>query len=107
MAHEPDGRAGGRDYRVGMVALTRGAALRRGLSELRTALPDATIGEPDQTGVFEIELRAKSFEAALEAAWDAVAAGGSDDEMAFAEHPDIPEHWRHRVASPSGSNGPT
>jgi hypothetical protein len=107
MGHESDGRVGERDYRVGMVALTRGAALRRGLSGLRLALPDATIGDPDQTGVFEIELRAKSFEAALETAWNAVAAGGSDDDMAFAEHPDIPEHWRHRVASPSGPNGPT
>jgi hypothetical protein len=88
------------EYKVGMVALTRGAALERGLSELRLALPEAAITEPDDTGVFEIELQAESFEDALERVWDGVAAGGSDDEMAFAEHPDIPEHWRHRVAGP-------
>jgi hypothetical protein len=90
------------DYRIGMVALTRGAALRRGLSELALALPEATIGPPDETGVFEIQLRATSFEDALERVWNGVAAGGADDEMAFAEHPAIPEHWRHRVASPTG-----
>jgi hypothetical protein len=87
------------EYKVGMVALTRGAALEHGLNELSLALPDATIGEPDDTGVFEIRLEAQSFEDALGRVWNGVAAGGSDDEMAFAEHPDIPEHWRHRVAS--------
>jgi hypothetical protein len=89
------------EYKVGMVALTRGAALRRGIDELRLALPDATVGEPDETGVFEVEIEAESFENALERVWDGVAAGGADDDMAFAEHPEIPEHWRHRVASPS------
>jgi hypothetical protein len=28
--------------------------------------------------------------------WDAVAASGTDDHIAFLEHPDLREQWRHR-----------
>jgi hypothetical protein len=90
------------EYRIGMVALTRGAALERGLKELAMVLGDEAVDRPDETGVFEIRVTASSFEDALQRAWNAVAAGGADDEIAFAEHPSIPEHWRHRTRAPSG-----
>ena len=61
---------------------------------LSGALPDAQVGEPDDVGVFDIELEAEDREQALRRIWDAVAASATDDHIAFLEHPDLPEHWR-------------
>jgi hypothetical protein len=72
-------------------------------AELSAALPEATVGEPDEVGVFEVELEAGDFEDALRRVWDAVAASGTDDHIVFLEHPELPEHWRPR----SGGPGPT
>jgi hypothetical protein len=69
-------------------------------AELAAALPGATVGEPDDVGVFEIELEADDFEDALLRVWDAVAASGTDDHVVFLEHPDLPEHWRERSGAP-------
>jgi hypothetical protein len=65
-------------------------------AKLSAALPGAEIGEPDELGVFEIGLEADDQEQALQRVWDAVATSGTDDHIAFLEHPDLPEHWRHR-----------
>jgi hypothetical protein len=89
-------------YRIGMVALTRGAPLERGLDDLARVLGEDAIDRPDDTGVFEVRVDAQSFEDALRRVWDAVAASGADDDIAFAEHPSIPEHWRDRTRAPSG-----
>jgi len=75
----------------------RAEEARRALLE---ALPDATFTEPDQTGFFEVSVEADSYEAALERVWDAIAAAGADDHVLLAEHPSVPEHWRHRTAKP-------
>jgi hypothetical protein len=69
-------------------------------AQLRAALPGAEITEPDDVGVFEIALESDDLEAALLRVWDAVAAAGADDHIAFLEHPDLPEHWRHRSRRP-------
>jgi hypothetical protein len=63
--------------------------------QLAAALPDARVGAPDDVGVFEIELDAGDREDALTRVWDAVAASGTDDHLAFLEHPELPDHWRH------------
>jgi hypothetical protein len=88
---------------VGMLMLHDGTP--RDL-EARTALaevlPDAEVGEPDELGVFEIALEADDREDALGRVWDAVAASGTDDHIVFLEHPDLPEHWRHRAGRPQG-----
>jgi hypothetical protein len=81
-----------------MVLLDHGRAAedaRRGLAE---ALGEgASVGDVDpDTGFFEVTVDAPSFDAALDRAWDAVAAAGADDHVAFAEHADLPEHWRPR-----------
>jgi hypothetical protein len=74
---------------------------RRARAELAAVLPpDATVAEPDETGVFEIELEADDFEDALHRVWNAVAASATDDHIVFLEHPDIPEHWRPRTGRP-------
>ena len=72
--------------------------------ELAGVLRDATVGEPDDIGVFEIALDADDYEAALHRVWDAVAASGTDDHVLFLEHPDLPEHWRDRSGRPGGAN---
>jgi len=70
--------------------------------QLAAVLPGAEIGEPDETGVFEIVLDAEDREQALERVWDAVAASGTDDHIVFLEHPELPEHWRARSARHGG-----
>lgn len=68
---------------------------------LAEALPDdAVVGEPDDLGVFEIELDAKDPEDALKKVWNGVAASGTDDHILFLEHPELPEHWRAKSGSP-------
>ena len=68
---------------------------------LAEALPeDAVVGEPDDLGVFEIELGADGQEDALSKVWDGVAASGTDDHILFLEHPELPEHWRPKSDSP-------
>jgi hypothetical protein len=87
---------------VAMRVETRGEAGRRALEELRAQLPEARIGEPDEVRVFEVEVEADSLEDALRRIWNAVAAAGVDDHIAFVEHPHIPEHWRE---APPGRSG--
>ncbi len=70
----------------------------RALDAVGAALEDAEVGEPDATGIVEVEVEAGDVEDALTQVWNAIAAAGADDELAFAEHPDLPEHWRERAA---------
>jgi hypothetical protein len=74
---------------------------RSAWAELSAALPDATVGEPDEEGVFEVALETDDIEDALHRVWNAVAASGTDDHIVFLEHPDLPEHWRPRSGSPA------
>lgn len=53
-----------------------------------------TVTEPDEFGIFEVELGTETWEQALLKVIDAVAAAGGDDHLLIAEHPDVPEHWR-------------
>jgi hypothetical protein len=61
---------------------------------------DAVVRQPDELGVFEIELDAENQEDALLKVWNAVAASGTDDHILFLEHPELPEHWRPKSGSP-------
>jgi hypothetical protein len=87
-------------HAIAMQVLDRGAATDDAVGRLRSALDGAAVGDPDDTGIFTVEVPAGSQDAALARVWDAVAAAGADDHVAFAEHPDLPEHWRHRAAGP-------
>jgi hypothetical protein len=74
-------------------------------AELAAALPEAKVGEPDEVGVFEVELEAENLEDALRRIWDAVAASGTDDHIVFLEHPHLPEHWRRFSGTPDQTRG--
>jgi hypothetical protein len=83
-------------YRVGMLLMHGGTPKDlQCRARLAEALPEnAQVGEPDEIGVFEIELDAEDREDSLKQVWNAVAASGTDDHILFLEHPDLPEHWR-------------
>jgi hypothetical protein len=68
--------------------------------QLAAALDGADVGEPDETGAFDIAVEADDEEQALQRIWDAVAASGTDDHLVFLEHPDLPEHWRRVSGGP-------
>jgi hypothetical protein len=89
-------------YRVGMLLLHPGTPRDEDAHEqLADALPDdAEVTEPDDVGAFEVSLDADDEEVALQSVWDAIGASGTDDHIVFLEHPDLPEHWRHRSGSP-------
>jgi hypothetical protein len=87
-------------YSIGMLCLDRGAKCAEALSRLGAALDGAPLTEPDETGAFEVSIECASQEAALDRVWDAVAASGADDHVAFLEHPSLPEHWRHKAKAP-------
>jgi hypothetical protein len=72
-------------------------------AELAAALAHARTSEPDDVGVFEIDLEADDLEDALSRVWNAVAASGTDDHIVFLEHPNLPEHWRERSGAPDRS----
>ena len=76
------------------------AESRLRLAEVLQREEGSSLGEVDETGIlFEAQIQADDFEAALQKVWDAIALAGVDDDIAFAEHPSIPEHWRRRDAS--------
>jgi hypothetical protein len=87
--------------RVGMLLMHAGTPKDLECRErLAETLPDdAVVGEPDDLGVFEIELGAEDQEDALTKVWNAVAASGTDDHILFLEHPELPEHWRPKSGS--------
>jgi hypothetical protein len=75
-------------------------------TQLADALPDeAEVGDADENGAFDVTVEADDLDAALTIVWDAVAASGTDDHLLFLEHPDIPEHWRSRTATPGDLPG--
>jgi hypothetical protein len=87
-------------HTVAMQLLVRGPRADEAIRELAVAVPGSSVREPDETGIFEIDVDAAGFDQALHTIWNAVAATGVDDRIAFAEHPSIPEHWRPRTAAP-------
>jgi hypothetical protein len=88
---------------IGMLLLHGGTPKdRESLERLKAALPDgSTASDPDDLGVFEVSVDAASLEDGLHIVWNAVAASGTDDHIVFMEHPEIPEHWRHRTGRPA------
>ena len=82
-------------YAVALQCLDRGAPCATARQRLAEAL-GIPVPEPDDVGILEVHIEAEDFEGALRKAWDAMATAGADDHLAFAEHPDIPGHWKLR-----------
>lgn len=85
---------------IGMVMLDRGAFAEDARKRFVAALDGAAASEPDETGAFEVHVECPVQDEALDRVWDAVAAAGADDHIAFLEHPSLPEHWRHLARGP-------
>ena len=92
-------------YVVAMLMLHFGTPRdREARRQLADALPPGSeVAEPDEVGVFEVQVDAGDYEQALNIVWDAVAASGTDDHIVFLEHPDLPEHWRARSGRPAAA----
>ena len=90
-------------HKVGLEVLGRpGVGLVSAYERLGEALGPGALGDIDDAGYLEVTIKdAKSFEDALERVWNAFATAGADDHFVFAEHPDIPEHWKR-----PGADGP-
>jgi hypothetical protein len=89
-------------HRVALHMPHRSPRAEKARIALASCLPGATVTEADETGTFEVEIEADDQEAALSLVWNAMGACGGDDQLIFAEHPDIPGHWRPRPNSPTG-----
>ena len=83
------------EHRVALQCLDRGKACGVARQKLSDAL-GVPVDDPDPEGIIEVRIQADDFDGALDKAWNAMAAAGADDHLAFAEHPDIPQHWRWR-----------
>jgi hypothetical protein len=83
------------EHAVALQCLDRGTFCAAARGRLADAL-GAPVADPDPEGIIEVRVEAADFEGALQRTWDAMAAAGADDHLAFAEHPDIPFHWRRR-----------
>ena len=89
-------------FAIGMLMLHWGTPRdQEARRQLAAALPEAEVTGPDDVGEFEVRLDASDQDDALTRVWDAVAASGTDDHIVFLEHPELPEHWRHRSGRPS------
>lgn len=75
------------------VALHRAAETGRceeALDELREQLGEAAVEEPDETGMFAVEVEAGSFDEAVQEVRDAIAAAGADECFELGESSGVP-----------------
>jgi hypothetical protein len=89
-------------YSVSMVLLERGETKNKRSYErfVETLGEAAQVSEPDERGVFEVELDMPDEEAALRRAWNGVAVSLTTDNIKLLDHPDLPEDWRHLAGPP-------
>ena len=89
-------------YSVAMVLLERGETKnKRSYERFAGVLGEAArVGEPNERGVFEVELDMPDEEAALQRAWNAIAVSLTTDNIVLLDRPDLPEQWRHLAGPP-------
>ena len=91
------------EFKVSLETLGHdGVGTAAAYQRLGEALGTGRLGDIDEAGIVEATVVADDFEAALRTVWDAVALAGADDHFVFAEHPDVPGHWR----TPEGGGPP-
>jgi BioD-like phosphotransacetylase family protein len=86
--------------KIGLYRMVGGERGDEAVERLAEVLDGAEVTEPDEVGVFEVELETDDQEEALTEVFDAIAAAGVDDQIVLLEHPDLPEHWRSRASGP-------
>jgi hypothetical protein len=76
------------DFKVGLVAVHGNTPRdQEAREQLADVLPDAEVGPiEDESGTFEVEIEADTFEDAGQRVIDAIAAAGVDDHVQLAEH---------------------
>jgi hypothetical protein len=89
-------------HRVALHEPHRSPRAEKAKAALCGCLPDnAVVSDTDETGTFEVEIDAEDREDALHTVWNAMASCGGDDMLIFAEHADVPEHWKARPDGPT------
>ena len=75
----------------------RGVPADAAYQRLCDVLGADALGDMDSEGFVEVTVDdVQDFDEALARVWNAMATAGADDHFVFAEHPDIPDHWRRR-----------
>jgi hypothetical protein len=87
---------------VKMVMLPRGETKNaRSLEHLAGALPEDAVGtNPDEDGVFEVELEAADIDAARHRVWNAVSVAGINEHVMLLDDDDLPDEWRAHARLP-------
>lgn len=76
------------------IALHRAAPTERceeALGRLRAELGPESVEEPDETGMFAVEVEASSFDGAVERVRDAIASAGADECLELGESSGAPQ----------------
>jgi hypothetical protein len=87
---------------VALYMLARGHRGERAREALGMHLGggDDRVGQVDESGAFKVKVDAGDRADGLNQVWNAIAAAGVDDQIAFMEHPCVSEHWRHGAGRP-------
>jgi|GEM_PF-4213405 len=60
----------------------------------------ATVTDPDESGVFQIELEADDLESAITHAWNSVGGSGTGDHVFLLQTDDLPQSWHVKSRKP-------
>jgi hypothetical protein len=81
-------------HAVALTVIGARAPGEQAARDLAAVIPGARVDGPDDVGIVTLHVEAADREDALRKVWDAVAASGVDEHLAFAEHAEIPRHWQ-------------
>jgi hypothetical protein len=91
-------------FSVEMLMLPRGETKnKRSHGQIAAWMGEnATVTEPDENGIFEIEMETADMEEAIQHAWNAVGGSGTGDHVMLLATDDLPESWQVHAARPPG-----
>jgi hypothetical protein len=89
-------------FSIDMIMLPRGEVKnQRSFSSIVQWMGQAaTVSEPDESGVFQIELDAGDEEEALTHAWNAVGGSGTGDHVFLLLTDELPDSWQVKARKP-------
>jgi hypothetical protein len=91
-------------FTVEMLMLPRGETKnKRSHGQIAAWMGEnSNVTEPDETGVFQIELDSPDIGAAIQHAWNAVGGSGTGDHVMLLATDDLPEEWQDMAGKPRG-----